>query len=98
MFITYVEEAPLPRWLTGYAFKQRMTPAERKRIRSAAKVDEDVDDFMDLADSAEYVDLDDPTVIYSINALEAGGLLDAVGRAAEILNAPVQLSERPTGK
>ncbi|MEG7700649.1 hypothetical protein U2075_14700, partial [Listeria monocytogenes] len=41
-----------PRYITGYAFKMRMTPAERIAIRAAAAVSAEVADFMDLANSA----------------------------------------------
>ena len=83
-----------PRIITGYFFKNRMTPDERKAIRALAKVNADVEDFMDLANSAQYIDLDDLVTRASLAALEAAGCLGA-GRALQILDAPVQEKERP---
>ena len=70
--------------LTQLAFLRRMTQAERIAFRQAAKVDPVMEDFMDLLDLAQDVDLKDPDVIAGLQAAEAAGLL-AAGRAAEIL-------------
>ncbi len=87
---------PLRR-VSGLAFKSRMTPAERKRIRAAAKVNSDIEDFMDLANSAEYIDLDREDARGGMLAMEAAGLLDSLGRALEILDGPIADSERYRG-
>lgn len=91
---TAPEPVPLPRHLAPASFKRRLTQPERIGIREAAKVSAEVYDFMDLLDTSKFIDLDDPLTQYGLQQLEAGGLL-AAGRAAEILTAPVQESERP---
>lgn len=82
------------RHLAPASFKRRLTQPERIGIRQAAKVSDEVYDFMDLLDTSKFIDLDDPLTQYGLQQLEAAGLL-AAGRAAEILTAPVQESERP---
>jgi predicted Rossmann fold nucleotide-binding protein DprA/Smf involved in DNA uptake len=82
--------------ITGLAFKNRMTSEERKAIRRAAAIDEDVQDFVDLANSATHIDLSLQQTIESVNALEQFGLI-AEGRAAEILSPPVTDDERYEG-
>jgi hypothetical protein len=81
-----------PRHISKLKFKQRMTTAERIAIRAAAETTPEVYDFMDLLSDATFADLDDPTLISGVNALEPLGLL-AAGRASEILNAPIQPHE-----
>lgn len=93
---------PLPeppaaiRHITKLAFKNRMTSTERKAIRAAAKVSPDVEDFVDLADSATYVDLDHTDTRAKVQALEPFGLL-GTGRALVILDAPIEDVERFKG-
>ena len=82
--------------ITGLAFKNRMTADERKAIRRAAATDEDVQDFVDLANSATHIDLSLQQTIDSVNALEQFGLI-AEGRAAEILSPPVADDEKYEG-
>ena len=84
----------IARHITAYAFKMRLTAAERIGIRAAAASNAAVYDWLDLADSARYIDLDLLTTREGVLALEAAGLL-AVGRAAEVLDAPVQDAELP---
>ena len=84
----------LPRHITGYAFKMRMTSLERIAIRAAAAVSAEVADFMDLADSAQYIDLDLGTTRDGVEALETATLI-GVGRAAVILDADIVDAERP---
>jgi hypothetical protein len=84
----------LPRHITGYAFKMRMTSPERIAIRAAAAVSAEVADFMDLADSAQYIDLDLGTTRDGVEALEAATLI-GVGRAAVILDTAIVDAERP---
>lgn len=85
-----------PKVITKLAFKQRLTQAERIAIRAAASSNPIVFDFLDILDSATFVDLQRADTIDGINAMEVAGLL-AVGRATEILNAPVQDHERFNG-
>ena len=80
--------------VTKLAFKQRMTAAERIAIRTAASTDPIVFDFMDLVDSAIYIDLARQDTQDGVNYLESAGLL-AAGRAAQILTAPITQDERP---
>lgn len=94
-----VAEPDLPaaaeaRHLAPASFKRRLTQPERIGIREAAKVSAEVYDFMDLLDTSKFIDLDDPLTQYGLQQLESAGLL-AAGRAAAILSAPVQESERP---
>ena len=86
--------APDIRHITGYAFKMRMTAAERIAIRTAAAASPAVADFMDLANSAQYIDLDLGTTRDGVEALEAATLI-GVGRAAVILDTAIVDAERP---
>lgn len=86
--------APRPNHITSYAFKSRMTSAERIAIRTAAASNAAVYDWLDLADSARYIDLDLQATRDGVLGLEAATLL-APGRALEILDAPVLDIERP---
>ena len=85
---------PEQRHMAPASFKRRLSQPERIGIRQAAKVSDEVYDFMDLLDTSKFIDLDDPLTQYGLQQLEAAGLL-AAGRADEILNAPVLESERP---
>ena len=80
--------------VTKLAFKQRMTAAERIAIRTAATTDAIVYDFMDLVDSATFIDLARQDTQDGVNYLESAGLL-AAGRAAQILTNPITDEERP---
>lgn len=71
--------------LTPYEFLIRFTSNERKRIKRLMATNEDVDDLWTLFMAAQEDDLDDPMLIYGVNALEALGCLDNIGRAVEIL-------------
>lgn len=82
--------------VTKLAFKQRLTQAERIAIRAAAAANPVVYDFLDILDSATFVDLHRQDTIDGINAMESAGLL-AEGRATEILNAAIQDHERFNG-
>lgn len=73
-----------PRKIHAVIFKQRFTADERKAIRAAAKVNDDVEDWLDLVNTATEVYLDLPETVSALSAIEAAGLL-APGRAAEIL-------------
>jgi len=73
-----------PRLLTKVAYLKRFTQAERIGIREAAKVNAVVEDYVELLNLAQDVDLADPETIAGVQQLEAAGLL-VTGRAAEIL-------------
>lgn len=90
-----VKATPAPQSkITKLAFKMRFTDVERKTIRAAAKVNEDIEDFWDLVKDANYIDLSLQEVINGVKFLETSSLLVA-GRANEILTNPVQAHEIP---
>lgn len=70
--------------LTHRQFLKKLTTAEFKSIRQAAKTDGDVDMFMYLFERAQEVDPNDSDTIAGVQMLELKGLV-AAGRAAEIL-------------
>lgn len=82
------EPVPVNKW-NAYDFKTRFTADERKAIRAAAKVNADVEDFVDMLDTAAAT----ATLIHADNALVLAALeamtpsILAVGRKAEILGA-----------
>ena len=82
--------------ITNLSFENRFTRDERKAIRRAALIDEDVQDFMSLAAKATHIDLSLQQTIESVNALEQMGLIGE-GRAVEILSPPVNDDERYEG-
>lgn len=77
-----------PKSWDAYDFKLRFTQDERKAIRAAAKVNADVEDFMDLLDTAAAtgtrIVADNAELIAGLNLMEDAGLIGE-GRAAEIL-------------
>lgn len=85
---TTIEPAPPPvkKW-DAYDFKTRFTADERKAIRAAAKVNADVEDFVDMLDTAAATG----TRIYANNELVVAALeamtpsILAEGRKDEIL-------------
>jgi hypothetical protein len=87
---------PLQSRITKLAFKQRLTQAERITIREAATNNAVVYDFLDILESATFIDLERQDTIESVNQLEAVGLLGE-GRANEILSSPVQPHEEFKG-
>ena len=95
------------RRITKLAFRNRFTKAEKAGIEFAALDDPTAPIAQrqqaaalraDLKDQeqATFIDLDDEDTRTSVLTLEAVGLI-AVGRAVEILDAPVQDRERFTG-
>jgi hypothetical protein len=66
-------------------FKRRMTQTERVTVRTLAKTEPVIEDFMDLLDAATEVRSDDPDLAAGLNMLESVGVLTA-GRTNEILN------------
>ena len=96
-----------PRRITKLAFRSRFTKAEKAGIEFAALDDPTAPIAQrqqaaalraDLKDQeqATYIDLDDEDTRTGVLTLEAAGLI-SVGRAVEILDAPVQDGERFTG-
>lgn len=70
--------------VTRLAFMQRLTADERIAIRTAAQSNAAVQDYLELLNVSEEVDVTHPTTVAGVQQLEASGLL-AAGRAAEIL-------------
>jgi hypothetical protein len=100
------EPPPVRRWITRLAFRNRFTLAEKTRIELAAVHNHAlaVDHASNLqaaairaqlADQrdATYIDLDRLDTRGGVQALEVGGLLDAAGRALQILDAPIEAHE-----
>lgn len=88
-----VEQAPLVREVPtrswdAFDFKNRFTPQERIAIRTAAKVDASVEDFMDMLDTAgmtgTMIKANDALLNVALATLESAGLIGA-GRKDEIL-------------
>lgn len=78
---------PLRRTLISQVdFLRRFTQAERIAIRSAAKVNAQIEDYQYLLDrSINGVDLADPDVISGVQGLETAGILSPA-RVATILS------------
>lgn len=73
-----------PSW-TVYEFLKRLTTTERVAIRTLAKTNPNVEDFMDLLNQSGDVVRANPDVAMGLNYLTSLGTL-APGRTAEILN------------
>lgn len=74
--------------VTSYSptgFFKLFTQDERIAIRSAAKAEPRIADFLSLAESAPSISILDPDTIAGVTLLETAGLLGK-GRAAEILD------------
>lgn len=71
---------------TSYEFLMRFTDVERKRIWTRAKTDDDIADFLMLAQSANEVLSDDPTTIAGMSILVGKNIISST-RKDEILNA-----------
>lgn len=76
---------PVVQVWTQVEWLRRFDQAERIAIRTAAKVNDVVDDYIRLMDAATEIRSDDPDVIAALTMLEGAGLIGA-GRAGEILN------------
>lgn len=78
---------PSKRW-DAFDFKSRFTVAERKAIRLAAASNGDVEDFLDMLNTAgmtgTLIVADDKLLNGALDALTGAGIL-AAGRKAEIL-------------
>ena len=94
-----------PRIITNLAFDLRFQSSERVAIELASLDDPSapmeqrqqaayIRVSLQRANKASYTDLDDPVTREAVEQFEAFGMI-AEGRAAEILDAPVQDSERP---
>lgn len=77
--------APTGRTMTRLEFLRRFTGEERITLRTVAKQNPALEDYMALLDAAQDVNTGDADTIAGVQFLEAAGLL-AAGRAAEILN------------
>lgn len=88
------------RHITQLAFISRFTDAEAVAIDlasiGATQQAASVRRYQKKVDAATYIDLDRADTRAGVQALEAAGLL-AAGRALQILDAPVQESERFKG-
>lgn len=73
------------RVLTPVEFLRLFTPAERVAIRTAAKTNGVLEDYMALIDAAPEIHLDDHDVLSGVHMLEQAGLI-ATGRATIVLN------------
>lgn len=89
---------PLPH-VTRLAFLNRFSDAEAIAIdlasQGATAQAAAMRRYQSKVSAATYIDLSRPDTRSGVQALEAAGLL-AAGRATEILDAPIQPSERPT--
>lgn len=81
---------PRQRKLTHLAFLNRLTPTERKTLRTKAKTDDDVADFMDLFYQAKEINLDDPMMQAQVPVL-----LGSAARANAVLGPDANPSEWP---
>ena len=92
--------------ITVLAFRQRITMAEKTAIEIAS-IDNPIADmsvrlasaslrvYMADVAAATYIDLQDVKTREGVTTLEVMGVI-GVGRASEILNAPIQQEELPT--
>jgi len=71
--------------ITKFEFLMRFTSTERKDTLTAARTNVDIEDFMQLLNSANDVDLTNPETIEGVNALVSFGILTPL-RAQEILH------------
>ena len=96
--------APLRR-VSTLAFRRRFTKAERIAIEWAAvdRADQSLAQRQQAAalratladqNAAKFIDLDDDGTVTGVQDLEAMGLIEP-GRAAQILNSPIQPEELP---
>lgn len=67
-----------------FDFLSRFTQAERAAIRTAAKSNVTIADYIAMVDAAPTVSLTSELTVTGVNSLEQAGLI-AAGRAAEIL-------------
>jgi len=70
--------------LTKRAFLERFTAAERVAIRTEAQANIAIQDYLELVNVSDNIDLTYTTTIEGVQELEGAGLIEQ-GRAAEIL-------------
>lgn len=70
--------------LTKRAFLERFTPEERVAVRTAAQSNIAIQDYLELVNVSDNIDLTYATTVAGVQQLEAAGLI-AAGRAGEIL-------------
>lgn len=80
--------------ITKLAFRNRFTSAEKNALYTAAKTSVDVQIYLDDVNAATYIDLQRADTRANVQSLETAGLI-AAGRAAIILDTPVQPDEVP---
>lgn len=74
-----------PKRITQLEFLNRFTQAERVAIRTVAKTQVPIEDYLALVSAATFIDITRPDTIAGVQALETFGLI-GVGRAAAILD------------
>ena len=74
-----------PRTLTKLEYLRRFTAEERITIRTVAKSNPTLEDYLALMELAEEVNIGDADTVAAVQLLEQAGLI-GVGRAEEILN------------
>lgn len=82
--VPVVDTPATGRTMTRLEFLRRFTGTERITLRTVAKQNPALEDYMALLDAAQDVNTGDADTIAGVQFLEAAGLLGA-GRAAEIL-------------
>lgn len=75
---------PIPRELTKLEYLRRFTGEERITIRTAAKQNAVLEDYLAMLDLAQDINLDDADTVAAVGMLEQAGLI-AAGRASEVL-------------
>ena len=80
----FVPKADILRQVTVHAFMNRMSAQERIAIKDAAKTNMALQDYMDMLNSASFVDLSDQELFGGLSYLVYLGLLDTT-RVTEIL-------------
>lgn len=80
-----IEGAVTGRVMTKLEFLRRFTQEERVAIRTVAKSNPVLEDYMAMIDLAQDIDTSDPDTQAGVRMLEAAGLL-ATGRADEVLH------------
>lgn len=80
-----IPEDTRPCRLTHLKFGKRITDTEWERINAAAQGNTRIARMLEQRTMAQFICLLDPDTVYGLRALEAAGLLDAPGRANQIL-------------
>ena len=80
-----VVQQPAERILTKLEYLRHFSAEERITIRTAAKTNAVLEDYLSMLELAEEIDTNDPDTIAAVQMLEQVGLIGA-GRASEVLN------------